>query len=188
MKKIVIYLSGAAVILLAAIFFSGLYPVARVEGKLITFRAFAKSARAAESFANAEFQKSGMEPVDFFSSQNASLRRDIARGTLTFLIEDKILEKEGKGLAQDFALRVRLRTDEAIKKGSNMEAAARLVYGLRFKDFRVLVLEPQARRDVAAEIVKGQNNDFFIWFAEKKKNADMRLYFSGYRWTGEKVE
>lgn len=188
MKRIIIFIAGVFFLLLAVLFFAGWYPIARVEGRLITFRTLRKAEQAAQNFANAEFQKSGMKPVDFSSAENASFLRDIERGTLTFLIEDKILEKEGAGLKHDFAVRTDRRIDDALKKGGNMEAAARLVYGLPFKDFRTFVLEPQARRDIAAEIVKEQDKDFFLWFAEKKKNARVRLYFMDYRWNEEKVE
>lgn len=172
----------------AAVYFSGFYPIARIEGRFIVFRTFAKAERAAQNFANAEFQKSGLKQIDFALPANSSLRRDIARGSFTFLIEDSIAEKEGGRLADDFGARVSSRVELALKKGNNLEAAARAVYGLSLEDFRIFVLEPQARRDIITEELKAENQVFFNWISEKKNNARVRLYFVDFRWTGEKVE
>lgn len=188
MKKTILLAMVFLLCASAAVYFSGFYPVARIGGRFIAFRTFAKAERAAQNFANAEFQKSGLKQINFALPANSSFRRDIARGSFTFLIEDSIAEKEGRILADDFGARVSSRVELALKNGNNLEAAAGAVYGLSLEDFRIFVLEPQARKDIIAEELKVKNKDFSAWISEKKKNARVRLYFVDFRWTGEKIE
>ena len=96
--------------------------------------------------------------------------------------------KGGKELVQNFDEQVYLRIEDALAKGKNTEAAAKLVYGLSLKDFRTLVLRPQARRDVVAEALKEENQDFFNWLLAEKKNASVQVVFIDFRWTGGTIE
>lgn len=167
---------------------TGVYPVAKIDGGLIANRTFVKVERAAENFANAEFQKTGMKPVDFEASANALFRRDIGKGTLTFLIEDIIIRREGEKMRDEFNVLVKERVDEALVNSTNADRAARLVYGLSLADFRAYVLMPQARRDIVAEILKEKNQDFAVWMREQKKGLSVSFYFLKFTWTGERVE
>ncbi len=187
MKKILISIIAVVFVAALVVFFGGFYPVVTVDGVFVTRRVFVTAQKAGENFANAEFQKAGMHPVDFASSDNATLLRDIRKGVTTFLIEDRILEEKGTSVVEGFDSKVRGRVDEVLKNNSNSGQIAQQVYGLSLEDFRTFVLEPQARRDVIAEALKANNQDFFNWLSEQKKKTSVRIFFMGFGWDGEKA-
>lgn len=188
MKKIILFIGVLVVGVAGTSALYGFYPVALVNKKIITQRTFQKAESAAGAFTNTELQKTGMKPIDFSSSANVSLRRDLARGVLTFLVEDYLVEKGGKELIQNFDAQVQTKVEHVLAKGKNIENAAKLVYGTSLNEFRTLVLRPQARRDVVAETLEEKDQDFFDWLLAQKKNASVRLIFVDFRWTGEKIE
>lgn len=188
MKKIILLVLIIICAVAGIIFFGGLYPVAVVDGDMISYRVFKKAEKAGENFANAEFQKTGMHVVDFTSSENTALLHDVQKGVMTFLIENSIIKKEGSIIAPRLDTRVRERVDTVLQKSNNSLDVAQRIYGLSPADFRTLVLESQAWRDIVAEALRANNQDFFTWLSERKKKVSVRLFFMGFQWDGEKAE
>lgn len=167
------------------VFFLGFYPVATVDGSLILQRTWGMSEGATKKFLEAQ-ANAGTFPAD--SLKDAEFLSELKRSTLTFLIEDLILEQEGGRLSEDFKINSAARVEDAIKQGSDLKEAARTVYGLTFDQLKSLVLLPQARRDEAAKILQNQGRSFDVWLREIKEGRRVKLFFVSYEWDGEKVK
>ncbi len=185
MKKI--FVLAIVVVVVSAVWITGLYPVAIVGGSPILYRAWDEAKEAAKRFADAESRSAGGKPIDFSRQENAEMLKSIGRDALNYLIEDKIFQQEGERLASDFSLLVRERVGDALKEGKDVENAARLVYGLNLNDFRRVVLTPQAHAEVIQEILLKRNQDFGEWLSQEKKSKSVRLLFVPYQWNGEAV-
>lgn len=177
---LVIFIPAVIIVL-----FLGLYPVAIVEGSLVLKRTWVMSEMSTRKFIDAQVN-AGAFSAD--SIKDAEFLSELKRSTLTFLIEDLILEQEGKLLREDFRITSVERMEDALKEGNNLREAARTVYGLTFDQLKSLVLLPQARRDVAGEILRVQGRDFDSWLREVKKEKSVKLFFVSYEWDGEKVK
>lgn len=186
MAKFIIFITTFFLALFIIVVMTGFYPVAIVEGTPIFQRTWRKAEDAAKNFIKAEAVKSG-KAIDLSSSENADFLLEVKRGTLTFLIEDLILQKEGGKVIDGFERLNKERVDTALREGENLEQASRLVYGLDLKDFVSLVLLPQARRDVLQEALGEKAQDFNVWFLSVKKSKQVRLMFIPFRWDGEVV-
>jgi len=186
--KILIPILAVGAILFSIFFLTGFYPVALVNGQPISYRTWEKAQRGAINFANAEAQRAGRASIDFSAPGYGELLRAVRRDTLTFLIEDAILAQEGKKVVDEFNFLVEDRVRKAIAGSGSLEGGARLVYGLSLVEFRMLVLAPQARRDVAGEALAGGTKSFDEWFFEVKKRKMVQLFFVPFRWNGERVE
>lgn len=187
MKTAIIISASAALIFMITVS-TGFYPVAWVEGTPILFHTWQKAQKGLIAFTQIQLQTAGSRLIDFSSLENAELFLDVKRGTLTFLIEDALLRREGGNLIKDFGRLAEERVDGAIGKKAELERAARLIYGLEFKDFRNLVLMPQARRDILQEKFSGEGGNFEEWFSEIKKSKSVRLFLVPFQWNGEHVE
>lgn len=167
---------------------AGIYPVAIVDGSPIFSRTWRKANIGAMRFLNATAYTSGFKPVDFSLPENKELLRSIEGGTLTFLIEDKIILREGKGLEEKFESLSDDRIDEALRQIGDAEQKAALIYGLSAKDLRMLVLRPQARRDVLKKLVGKKGVGLEEWMARAKQKTSVRMLLTSFYWNGERVD
>lgn len=181
-----IIIVGAVIV--SALFFTGLYPVALVNSQPIFFRKWRKAQEGAMHFMNAQSRAAGKKPIDFFATGYGELLRGVRRDTLTFLIEDAVLAQEGKKIVDGFGRVVEGRVREAVGGAPNLERGAKAMYGLPFDDFRELVLVPQARKDVISEAFAGGARSFDVWLREAKRKKMIQLLFVPFRWSGERVE
>lgn len=186
--KIVLPIAVVGVILFSIFFLTGFYPVALVNGQPISYRTWEKAQRGAINFANAQAQRAGRASIDFFAPGYGELLHAVRRDTLTFLIEDIILAQEGKKAVGEFKFLVEDRVREAMASSRSLEGGARLMYGLSLAEFRMLVLSPQARRDVVSEALAGGTKSFDEWLFEVKKRKMVQLFFVPFRWNGERVK
>jgi hypothetical protein len=186
MKKI-LTLAAVALFALLTVYGGGFYPVALVGNSPVWARTWGKAQEAAKNFVIVQnHSAAGGSVLDFDAPQNASLLKELKFNTLTFLIEDKILQQEGEKLMHGFNRLSRDRIREATQ-GKDLQNAAKLIYGLTLREFQDLVLLPQARRDTATEILAEQSLDFDQWFAEVKKSQRVRLLFVPFTWDGKPV-
>lgn len=167
---------------------SGFYPVALVDGAPIFFKTWRRAEQAAIRFLNVQGSARGVGPVDFYAAENADLLLGVKRDTLTFLIEDKILQQEGETVVEDFDAVSAQKVAAVFQESGSLEQGAQLLYGLSREDFNELVLMPQARRDVLSEAFAAKGRDFEQWFREVRRNKNVRLLFVSFVWSGEVVQ
>ncbi len=185
--KIILILIFAFSLLILVIVWGGLYPVAIIDSSYILARVWSKAQEAAKNFSNAQARSAGAKPLNFDARENAEILQEIKKNTLTFLIENMILQKKGEGLIRGFERLSREKISAATGQGGDLSRAAELVYGLKLQEFQELVLLPQARRDTAREILAEGRVDFEQWFLDVKRKAKVRLMFVPYKWDGEVV-
>lgn len=187
MKSAVVILA-IIVPFVAGAYISGFYPVAIVGSTPILARTWQKAERGAEYFTNAQMKSApeGKE-IDFSLSENRELLLDIQRGTLTFLIENMIMQQEGDTVAGDYLLDVSDRIKDALSRAENLDEKVERIYGFSPEDFKRFVLFPQARQDVIRAALILRHQTFEDWIREEKKKKKVRLFFVPFRWDGEFV-
>jgi len=163
---------------------SGFYPVALVEGTLIWKRSWRTAEEASRRFLAAKIYEAEKVVFDFSSPENQPILRDIKKDTLTFLIEDVVLERGGSELLPDFKELTKKRVDGVFAERPDTSEAALVLYGLDGQGFEKLVLIPQARIDVLKDAL---GNEFDLWFSEAKKKANVQLLLLPYRWDREMI-
>ncbi len=157
----------------------GLYPVAFVNWRPIMARDFRTMADSAFSFylRAIDTYKRG----SFTDADAAKLYAEIQRATLDKLIEGELLSNE---LDLRFGGRGVTEVDKKLLSIENgkLEAAASALYGLTDEEFKKMVLEPQAKREILAEEFKGKNEDFSVWLLDQKRKADIYVLIPGLVW------
>lgn len=165
-----------------------LYPVAIVDGSPIWFKHWERAEFAAKNFAISQKKAAGVDGNFSFSGpEGTKFFSDIKRDTLLFLIEDKIFSQEGFKLIDGFGLIAGEEVQRAIQQSSNLKEAARTVYGLEFSEFRNLVLLPQARRDLVKKFLESRGRNLDSWLRDMKRQKSIRIFFTPYKWDGEKL-
>lgn len=168
---------------------TGLYPVALVEGSPIWRRQWLKAEVAEKKLTNTQAKSFGFKPVNFTVSGNQDLLRVLKRDTLTALIEDKIISVEGKKIIENFEDLSQKRLMDTLQSGgADFNQAVRTVYNLSLKDFKNLVLLPQARRDVLRVFLASEGKNFEEWLKETKHRKEVKLFLVPFRWAGEEIK
>lgn len=169
-------------------YISGFYPVVIVGGTPIMARTWLKAEQGAEHFTNAQAKLApeGKE-IDFSLPANREFLLEIQRGTLTFLIEDMIMQQEGDTVAADYFLDVTDKIKDALSRMEDLDKKVDRMYGFSIEDFKKFVLVPQARQDVIRAALVSRRQTFEEWIREEKKKKKVRLFFVPYRWDGEFV-
>lgn len=171
---------------LLVVFFisAGFYPIAVVNGTLISARSFSREYQAADL--------SYHKALDTYGKK-AFGDRELAQGELQALamqsmVED-ILVADGarREAGSDLGSLVDSKLSQ-LGSDAELEKAASNLYGLTKDEFWKLVLVPQARRDVLAGrlFLRGQKID--DWLADARKSAKIFIFSSQLHWNGQKVE
>ncbi len=186
----------AAVAVIALLFASAafmygtqLYPVAVVDGSPVWMRTWERMINAVEQFTNADRASRGESPLDFFLPENARIQSDIRRNTLTYIIEDKIISKEGSNFIDGFGSFTGEEVQKIIRTSvRDPKEIARDVYGMSIDEYKALILAPQARRSALAGALQSRGRTLEDWLIEMKIKKSVKLYFISYRWNGKTVE
>jgi hypothetical protein len=180
-----------ALVLLAAflaVSITGFYPAAIIDGSIITRRTWRKLEDASKRFANVERARRGERVLNFAAAENSALLIEGRRTTLNGLIEGLLVAEEGRRLLTDFDAQSEQKMREALGRAPNFKKAVESLYGISYEDFKELVLLPQAREEALAEIFEARDINFGEWLRGRKRQAKVRLYFTGFRWDGDRVE
>lgn len=110
---------------------------------------------------------------------------DIEKGIMFSFVEDvlikKELEKSGRGREIiDKMVEGSIRDADQEKIS---DATSRL-YGWTLGEFKKIVLEPQARRNLIDEEFRVKNIDFTSWLEKSMLEADVSVYFLRWKWSG----
>jgi len=187
MKRIVL-ITGVFTGIMISVIWLGYYPVASVDGSLLWQHTWMQMQKGALRGFTAEITSSGGKIPDASSPEYISFLTEIKRETLGFLVDDRILLQEGMRLADDFDSRVNEKLAGVLNNRKRAYKTAKVIYGFSSGDFRTLVLLPQARREMAAGILKTKGVSFDQWFGEAKQKKRVQLFFTGFRWEKGEVK
>ncbi|MBI4087529.1 MAG: hypothetical protein HY434_01735 [Candidatus Liptonbacteria bacterium] len=169
---------------LVFLIFAGFYPVAFVNGTMVTARRFALEYRANDSYYRRVLEKYGAKvfgsapptPAEIEASSMQKIIEDI-------LVQDGAKREIGSDLGALIENKVRqLRIDSELQK------AASELYGYRKNDFWDFVLVPQAKADILAGRLFLRGEKLEDWLKDAKKSSTVFIFSNRLRWNGEKVE
>ncbi len=170
-----------------ALIANNIYPVAFVKGEMISASNFKAHYSAAYRYYDTVLKKYPEQAKNFKSA--AEIKPEIRRGTLDVMIENIIIthalkEKVKEGLASMVASRIadnRLETDE-------IKNAIRALYGINVENFKQMVLEPQAEREILQQkLNEGEKKDLTTWLTEEKKKTPVVVLIPGLAWNGSSI-
>jgi hypothetical protein len=159
-----------------------LYPIAVVNGRVIT------AARFKQNSASAQVYYQNLVKT-YTKDQKMSLTADqIQTGVLNQLVDSVLInEAVSEAVGADREALVEAKLQKYIENTSLAQAVPTL-YGLDLASFRREVLVPQAERDILAGRFFLEGKDLSDWLQEKEKSAKVKIFSSRFRWTGERVE
>lgn len=165
-KTILLLLIMASSLFFAAYNF---VPVISVESKKVNFREFLKI-------------KSALEKA--LSTSAAKFDGDLNTIAMMNLIEQEFLDILIDNVDRNLKLKAEEIVREAISKTPNLslDKASEEIYGLSSKDFKRLVLLPQAKRDILDSYFKNKNEDVLQAWASLYGTASIKVYYPGYYW------
>ncbi len=162
----------------------GYYPIAIVNGDVISGRKFKKHFEAGNLYYD-RFQETYKELI---AKDSTLAPRDIQASILEQLIEDKLVHKGVREeLKDDFDYLLKAKV-EKYDEDVSLQQAALTLYGLNFNDFKEEILIPQAERELlsARLFLKGEKIE--DWLLKTKRTSKVSILSNQFHWTGDKVE
>lgn len=153
-----------------------LYPVALVGSQAIFADQFYRVADSAFKFylnASEVYQKKLPSKSDA-----EKLYSDIKRATLDRFVEDGIFNRE---LAARFGASAANLVDKKLANVDNdkLKAGVAQLYGLTMQEFKKMVLEPEAEREILIENFQSKNENFDMWLASAKSKVGVTVLMPG---------
>jgi len=167
----------------ALIFFSGFYPVALVNRRVILASDFYSNLAAAKKFYDSQKLYSNSSAADWESPELKLLEKDIQSAVLQNLVEDRILiNKSGQVSGLKGLLFENLNQILSQVSGDLTNEGLANLYGWDIRTFKKVVLEPEARRKTFIEGFARQGRDFNEWFSREKRGANVKILLNGFVW------
>ncbi len=158
------------------------FPVAKINGDYISYRAVKENAEVTRRLYTQGMVGSNPDLDLFFSRSNGA---DLIKSSLESLITNGIIKSS---VSADVLKQAQAEIDKNFKN-SNMASLAgsiNTIYGWKIDKFRERILEPQALFQVLSEI-KGK--DFENWLSEAKNKSSVKIWFLPFEWQeGELVD
>lgn len=164
-----------------------LYPAAIVNGSFISSREVESRTQAAARYYEkaAETYKAEMP----FSGD--ALLRELRRGVLDKLIEDKLISREvGELLGKRHEELVLAKVSGTGFRTNEVEGAVRELYGFSLDEFERAVLVPQAERELLDDALKkdGKGEGVADWLKRSRENASVIMVAHLFRWAEGAVQ
>jgi hypothetical protein len=188
MKKFITYSFLLPVIVGAACYKFGLYPVASVNGTLIFARAWQRTLDAEKQVVNVRAHTTHARLIDFSSARDRELLETIRRSTLTFLIDSILIKQEGLTVVRDIEQLSVQRVNDELRKSQVTESMAAAVYGLDLAALKETILLPQARQEILSDTLAIEHKDFSDWLINLRTRAKIKFFFVPFQWDQEGVK
>lgn len=185
-RKYLIFIGIIAVGIMAIVLFDGYWPAAFVGYNSISYRTFEKSYQTSFKY----YQNSLIaEREDLGAMESEDFKKDLKRAVLESLIEQKIIksalkEKLGK---KDFKDMVAAKIEKFNADSEYFKLGSQLLYGVSAEDFKKIVLEPMAQRELLEGRLFGDNKKLIDWFVDEKPKTRVLILTSGFYWSGDSV-
>ena len=170
---------------LAIAFFAmgGYYPIALVNGNLVSARTFSREYAAADAYYRRVIQTYGAQAL----GPAALAPSDIRALVMEKVVEDALIENAARReVGADLSALVENKLSELSADGELAKAASTL-YGLNKADFRNFVLVPQAERDILSGRLFLKGEKFDDWLTQAKQSANISIFSNQFRWTPQGV-
>ena len=162
---------------------AGYYPIAIVNGNIITAKTFINDYGVASVYYQSLLKAYENSSSTSQTLTQVQIQQDVLSGIIeNILIDNGAREEMGKDIDRLVGEKVSEAT--AIQ---GIEKAARTVYGLSLDDFKKKILVPQAERDIltGSLFLKGQKME--DWLVAKKKSSTIIILSGKFYWDGENV-
>jgi len=180
--------SGLVIIglLIFALISQGFYPIATVEGKIITAHSFWQKYQA-----DYAYYQNFTQSLDLNSTENKTTppsAGDFKKSALTQLIENIIISNGAEEeLGDDLPILVenkisKIPTDEKFKQ------AISGVYGANLSDFVDDFMVPLAKQEILEGRLFLRGEDFDAWFIKAKSEAKVKIFSDEFYWDGQEVQ
>jgi hypothetical protein len=154
----------------------GFYPLAIVNGHLVSARSFNNEFLAAYQY----YSRVLAGQMDVNSRE---FRGELRRATLAGLIQKSLISAELKEkVGDDLKTIVYNKIGAGGANTEALERAAQTVYGLSLADFKQMILIPQAEREVLEGRLFLEKKKLEDWLASASKNAKVLIVTPEFYW------
>ena len=173
-------------LLVFALVSQGFYPIATVNGKIITAHDFWQKYQTDSAYYQ-NYAKS-LEAAQVAEEVDPPTADDFKISALTQLVENIIIaEGAEKELGSDLEALVenklsKVPNDDKFKKG--VQAA----YGANFSDFVDNFMVPLAKQEILEGRLFLKGEDFDEWFLKAKSEARVKIFSGEYIWDGQNIQ
>ena len=146
MKKTTVVIVGIPVLLVASILIVSIwhvYPVAIVDGSPIWYSTWNRYLVGMGHALDVEAKSTGQK-----FAPTTAVAQELQRGTLTTLIENKILERSARVLLPDLDVLSEQKVTTVLSASDHVGDATQFIYGFDVNDFHDFILLPISRREV----------------------------------------
>lgn len=169
MKKIYIALIILAVIIsgLIYVWFSGYYPVALVNGDPIWAWRVEQEYKSALFYYSKAIGNKKMPNEDQEALRIASLED---------LIEQEIINQNFNNFTGGEGEKLVSEKIDVYLSDPKLKNAARALFNLEIKEFTNVILIPQAKKEIIADILSKENRDYEKWLNSQKKSVKITKF------------
>ncbi len=161
----------------------GHYPIATVNGKWIAAKDFNNEYSVAFQYYAKTLAK--QKQIDL---RSADFQKELRRAALNDLIDKSLINAELKQrTGSDFDSILDNKIGEQKMDSKALADAARLLYGMNVDDFKVLVLIPQAEKELLDGRLFLEQRKLDEWLADAEKMAHVIILTPEFGWATNKV-
>lgn len=189
--KKIIYWGLFVIISIAIIFIAiGWWPVATVNGSVITFAQFSKNYDIAVHFYQSEL-KLGQKDISLLNTEKA--KTEMRQAVLESAIENELIDKELKKQLSDgdLVFMISEKINKVDLSSENFKKGVEMLYGLSPDDFRELILMPKAKEEILQGRLflkdSSQISEMDGWLKEEKIKAKVFIFIPGLFWSKDGV-
>lgn len=158
------------------LFRAGWYPLALVNGDLIWGFFYEQEVNLALKYYDQLIKDRALNEM-----QKEDINVEIRRSALEKIIQDVVLADRAEG---DLGATVQSEIDSRLAKymtDKKLEEVANNYFNMTLENFKKMILEPQALKEIYAEKFKADKKDFNSWFKERLRAASVTLFTSEYK-------
>lgn len=173
-------------LLIFALISQGFYPIATVNGKIITAHSFWERYQVGSAYLLNNPEEFTIDSSG--KAINPPTDVDLKKMALTQLIEEVIIaEGAEEELGRDLEALVANRL-EKIPKDENFKKTAESIYGASFNDVLADYLIPIAKQEILSGRLFLKGEDFNDWLLKAKTEAKVRIFSGEFYWNGVEIQ
>lgn len=163
----------------------GYYPIAIVNGQVITAQQFNQGYQVATNYSDAFSKVYGIDATSSIALDESPSATQL--DVLNELIQNSLVHQSlVKDLGGDYDTLVSERVAQ-YDDNTTLQAASEAIFGLSYNDFKQSFLVPETEREVMSGrlFLQGQNID--DWLTQQEKSAHVVIFSSEFHWDGQEA-